>query len=125
MHGGGAGDADAGVGEGAGDHVGVGAPTARRTLILSNTARAGLTGFLKTLAREVAADGVTVNSIQPGSHDTERIRSMRGGAPAPADAVLGHADDFGRIAAFLCSDSARFVNGAAVNVDGGSYLGLQ
>ncbi len=94
-------------------------------LILSNTARAGLTGFLKTLAREVAADGVTVNSIQPGSHDTERIRSMRGGAPAPADAVLGRAEDFGRIAAFLCSDPARFVNGAAVNVDGGSYLGLQ
>ena len=36
------------------------------TLILSNTARAGVTGFLKTLAREVAADGVTANSIQPG-----------------------------------------------------------
>ena len=50
------------------------------TLILSNTARAGVTGFLKTLAREVAADGVTVNSLQPGSHDTERIRSLRGDA---------------------------------------------
>ncbi len=50
------------------------------TLILSNTARAGVTGFLKTLAREVAADGVTANSIQPGSHDTERIRALRGAA---------------------------------------------
>ena len=42
-------------------------------LILSNTARAGLTGFLKTLAREVAADGVTVNSLLPGSHRTDRM----------------------------------------------------
>ena len=48
-------------------------------LILSNTARAGATGFLKTLALEVAADGVTVNSVQPGSHDTERLRSIHGG----------------------------------------------
>ncbi len=45
-------------------------------LILSNTARAGLTGFLKTLAREVAPDGVTVNSLQPGLHDTERLRAL-------------------------------------------------
>ena len=45
-------------------------------LILSNTARAGATGFLKTLAREVAADGVTVNSLQPGMHDTERVRQL-------------------------------------------------
>src|SRR5690349_16784714 len=43
-------------------------------LILSNTARAGATGFLKTLALEVAGDGVTVNSVLPGSHDTDRIR---------------------------------------------------
>ncbi len=45
-------------------------------LILSNTARAGATGFLKTLAREVAGDGVTVNSLQPGIHDTERVRQL-------------------------------------------------
>jgi 3-oxoacyl-[acyl-carrier protein] reductase len=94
-------------------------------LILSNTARAGLTGFLKTLAREVAADGVTVNSIQPGSHDTERIRQMHAGTPSTDVGALGRPDDFGRIAAFLCSDAARFVNGAALNVDGGSYQGLQ
>ena len=47
-------------------------------LILSNTARAGVTGFLKTLAREVAADGVTVNSLQPGLHATERITGLHG-----------------------------------------------
>ena len=95
-------------------------------LILSNTARAGVTGFLKTLAREVAADGVTANSIQPGSHDTERIRSLRGdagGSGAPGRSATR--TDFGRIAAFLCSESAKFITGAAVNVDGGAYQGLQ
>ena len=51
------------------------------TLILSNTARAGLTGFLRTLAREVAGDGVTVNSLLPGLHATERVA---GAARSPA-----------------------------------------
>jgi 3-oxoacyl-[acyl-carrier protein] reductase len=46
------------------------------SLILSNTARAGVTGFLKTLAGEVARDGITVNSLQPGTHDTDRIRQL-------------------------------------------------
>jgi 3-oxoacyl-[acyl-carrier protein] reductase len=95
------------------------------TLILSNTARAGLTGFLKTLAREVAPSGVTVNSIQPGSHDTERIRALRGGAAGVAEGSIGRPEDFGRVAAFLCSDSARFVTGAALHVDGGAFAGLQ
>jgi 3-oxoacyl-[acyl-carrier protein] reductase len=91
-------------------------------LILSNTARAGVTGFLKTLAHEVAADGVTVNSIQPSSHDTERIRALHGGAPTGQR--LGDPDDFGKIAAFLCSEQSKFLTGAAVNVDGGAFLGL-
>jgi 3-oxoacyl-[acyl-carrier protein] reductase len=94
-------------------------------LILSNTARAGATGFLKTLAREVATDGVTVNSLQPGMHDTERVRSL--GAPdvsgIPAGR-LGTPEDFGSIAAFLCSDQAKFVTGAAIPVDGGAHAGL-
>jgi 3-oxoacyl-[acyl-carrier protein] reductase len=99
-------------------------------LILSNTARAGLTGFLKTLALEVAADGVTVNSVQPGSHDTDRIRSVYGGdlsrvaADVPAG-IVGDPDDFGAVVAFLCSEQARFVTGVAVPVDGGAHRGLQ
>jgi 3-oxoacyl-[acyl-carrier protein] reductase len=101
-------------------------------LILSNVARSGLTAFLKTLAREVAGDGVTVNSLQPGYHDTERIQSLYGGdqegiaqlaASVPAG-VLGRPDDFGRIAAFLCSDTASFLTGTAIPVDGGAYTGL-
>jgi 3-oxoacyl-[acyl-carrier protein] reductase len=98
-------------------------------LILSNTARAGATGFLKTLALEVAGDGVTVNSLQPGSHDTDRLRSLYGGdlsgaaASTPVGAV-GRPGDFGAFAAFLCSDHARFVTGAAIPVDGGAYKAL-
>ena len=99
------------------------------TLILSNTARAGLTAFLKTLAREIAADGVTVNSLQPGLHDTDRIRSLsRGDVAALADTVpartLGQPEDFGRIAAFLCSEHARYVTGVGLPVDGGAIAGL-
>jgi 3-oxoacyl-[acyl-carrier protein] reductase len=98
-------------------------------LILSNTARAGVTGFLKTLAREVARDGVTVNSLQPGLHDTERIQSLAGD---PADlaasvptGVIGDPGDFGAIAAFVCSESAKYLTGAAIPVDGGADGGLQ
>jgi 3-oxoacyl-[acyl-carrier protein] reductase len=100
------------------------------TLILSNTARAGATGFLKTVAREVARDGVTVNSVQPGLHATARLVSLYGGDASSAAAgipagVVGQPDDFGAVVAFLCSEQAKFVTGTAVSVDGGSYAGLQ
>ncbi len=95
-------------------------------LILSNTARAGATGFLKTLAREVARDGVTVNSVLPGVHDTERVRSfsrdarledLARGVPAGR---IGTASELGHVVAFLCSEHAAFITGAALPVDGGS-----
>lgn len=98
-------------------------------LILSNTARAGVTGFLKTLALEVASDGVTVNSVQPGLHATDRLLGL-GGSPeqlardVPARRI-GDPDDFGAVCAFLCSEPARFVTGAALPVDGGASRGLQ
>jgi 3-oxoacyl-[acyl-carrier protein] reductase len=101
------------------------------TLILSNTARAGVTGFLKTLALEVARDGVTVNSVQPGLHTTDRVTSLYGGTVPEALAqsipagFLGDPDDFGKAAAFLCSDAAKFITGAHLQVDGGTYMGLQ
>lgn len=99
-------------------------------LILSNTARAGATAFLKTLATEVADRGVTVNSVQPGLHATERLTELYGddlssaarGVPAKK---LGQAGDFGAVVAFLCSEQAQFVTGAALPVDGGAYSGLQ
>ena len=98
-------------------------------LILSNTARAGVTGFLKTLAREVAADGVTVNSLQPGLHLTDRLTELYGDTSSLASSIparfLGDPDDFGRVAAFLCSVHTRFITGVALPLDGGSLRGLQ
>lgn len=91
-------------------------------LILSNTARAGATGFLKTLAREVASDGVTVNSVQPGLHRTDRITHLYG--TSADDLPLGDASDFGAIVAFLCTRQAAFVTGVGLHVDGGSYQAL-
>lgn len=98
-------------------------------LILSNTARAGVTGFLKTVATEVGRHGITVNSLQPGLHATERLiglgtdlEAARAGNPTRS---VGTAEDFGKIAAFLCSDAARFITGTALAVDGGAYGGLQ
>jgi len=98
-------------------------------LILSNTARAGVTGFLKTLAREVAKDGITVNTLQPGTHETDRITQLYGAhlgdvARSIPAGFIGDANDFGKIAAFMCSDAAKFMTGAQLHVDGGAYGGL-
>jgi 3-oxoacyl-[acyl-carrier protein] reductase len=98
-------------------------------LILSNTARAGLTGFLKTMSSEVAPHGVTVNSLQPGLHRTDRLVALYDDVDAVAAGIparrLGDPDDFGRIAAFLCSDAAQFITGSAIPVDGGANQALQ
>jgi 3-oxoacyl-[acyl-carrier protein] reductase len=97
-------------------------------LILSNTARAGATGFLKTLALEVAADGVTVNSVQPGYHATDRLLALNPDLHAIAEAVparaIGQPEDFGAVVTFLCSEQARYLTGAAIPVDGGAYRAL-
>jgi 3-oxoacyl-[acyl-carrier protein] reductase len=99
------------------------------TLMLSNTARAGVTGFLKTLAREIAPFGVTVNSVQPGLHETERMKAVYPDRTVATAAIpvgeFGRAEDFGAVVAFLCSDQARYITGAAVPVDGGASWGLQ
>ena len=98
-------------------------------LILSNTARAGVTGFLKTLAREVAGNGITVNSLQPGLHLTDRLSAIYSDPAALAASVptgiLGDPDDFGRVATFLCSDHCKFITGSAIPLDGGALHGLQ
>ncbi len=99
------------------------------TLMASTTARTGLTGFLKVLATEVAADGVTVSSVQPGVHATDRLASLAPEALASLrvdipGGELGDPADFGRVVAFLCSDSARFITGTSVLVDGGASRGL-
>lgn len=98
-------------------------------LILSNTARAGVTGFLKTVATEAGPHGITVNSMQPGLHATERLVGLGTDVEAAAASVptrsVGRPEDFGKVAAFLCSDAARFITGTALAVDGGAFGGLQ
>lgn len=98
-------------------------------MVNSNAARAGLTGYLKTLAREVIGQGVTVNSILPGSQMTARLESLIGEgmegylANHPAQRA-GRPEDFGRIAAFLCSEPANYLTGVALSVDGGADTSL-
>jgi 3-oxoacyl-[acyl-carrier protein] reductase len=95
--------------------------------VTSGVARAGLTAFLKALSLDLAASGITVNSLQPGPHRTARLQELpdheRLTAGIPAGA-LGCPSDFGQVAAFLCSEQARFITGAALQVDGGLYRGL-
>lgn len=100
-----------------------------QNLILSNSARSGLTSFLKTVSREVAKDGVTVNTVQPGSHATDRIKqlygeSLQGAADGVPAGVIGDPMDFGKVVAFLCGEGAKYVTGVNLQVDGGAYSGL-
>ena len=104
-------------------------------LILSNSIRAGVVGMAKTLAAEVAKDGVTVNCICPGWIQTERVdqlldnraktnrttREAEAGALAAAIPAgrIGRVDEFAAAAAFLMSERASYITGTAINVDGG------
>jgi 3-oxoacyl-[acyl-carrier protein] reductase len=89
------------------------------TLALSNTARTGLWGWAKTAAADLFPEGITLNLVCPGLHATERMRSLGGGGQG-----MGDPADFGRVVAFLCSDPARYVSGAALQVDGAATTGL-
>ena len=100
-------------------------------LALSNAVRPGVVGWLKTLARELGPDGVTVNTIAPGRIDTDRLRAVYGpDGPSPADLEhvparrLGTAAEIAAVVCFLASDRAAYVSGAVVPVDGGLTRGL-
>lgn len=109
-------------------------------LVLSNAVRAMLASWCKTLAAEVAADGVTVNLLLPGQIATDRLASLHAGMAAAqglaADQVtarsvaaipagrLGRPEEFGDIAAFLASPRAAFITGSAIKVDGGQTATL-
>lgn len=107
-------------------------------LALSNAVRLATTGFAKTLAAEVGGRGITVNCLLPGSIATDRLRSLAGAPPGagpehPAYAAMaaevplrrvGSPEEFGAVAAFLCSARASFVNGVNLQVDGGLLRGL-
>ncbi|NVK32600.1 MAG: SDR family oxidoreductase [Gammaproteobacteria bacterium] len=103
---------------------------------LSNSARAGLTGYVAGTARQVAAHGVTINNLLPGIHDTDRATALDGGA-AKAQGITpeqarqqreatiptkryGTAQEFGAACAFLCSQHAGFIVGQNWLLDGGA-----
>jgi 3-oxoacyl-[acyl-carrier protein] reductase len=97
-------------------------------LMLSNSHRSALLAAFKTIARQVAADGVTVNNVLPGRIATERVFSMYGGSREEAEkhaadtipaGRLGTVEEFAAAAAFLCSAQASYVTGTALLVDGG------
>ncbi len=109
-------------------------------LALSNVLRAAIWGWLKTLSGEVAADGVTMNVIAPGSIMTDRIvqnadsRASRAGttreqeidqmaAEIPARRI-GMPSEFGPMAAFLASEQASYITGSMIRVDGGRIRGM-
>ena len=100
-------------------------------LALSNAVRPGVVGWLKTLAREVGPDGITVNTIAPGRIDTDRLRSVYGDSGPPSSDLenvpvrrLGTPAEIAAAAAFLASDRAGYVTGAVIPVDGGLTRGL-
>jgi 3-oxoacyl-[acyl-carrier protein] reductase len=93
-------------------------------LVLSSSHRAGLLAALKTIARQVAPDGVTVNTVLPGVIATDRARAI--GADSPEwlanipSGRLGTVEEFAAAAAFLCSEPAGYITGTTLIVDGGA-----
>ena len=103
---------------------------------LSNSARAGLTGYVAGTSRQVAPHGVTINNMLPGVHDTDRIVSLdtatSQSSGKPVDTVrqermasvpagrYGTAEEFGKMCAFLCSQHAGFIVGQNILLDGGA-----
>jgi 3-oxoacyl-[acyl-carrier protein] reductase len=94
------------------------------TLVLSSSHRAGLLAALKTIARQVAADGVTVNTLLPGVIATDRARELGSDSPERLKQVpagrLGSVEEFAAAAAFMCSERASYITGTALLVDGGA-----
>ena len=94
---------------------------------LSNSHRMAAVGFLKTLASEVAEDGVTVNTVATGRFATERLAGPDwvveadggGGQGAGAGGRLGTPEEYGDLVAFLCSERAGYITGAVIPIDGG------
>ncbi|WP_424939654.1 SDR family oxidoreductase [Aliiroseovarius sp. S253] len=103
---------------------------------LSNTARTGLTGFVAGTARQVAGQGVIINNLLPGLHDTDRAAALDKGATEAQGITMdearaqrmatipagryGSREEFGATCAFMCSQHAGFMIGQNVLLDGGA-----
>ena len=101
-------------------------------LVLSNAERSAALAAWKTIAAQVAADGVTLNTVLPGRILTDRLTRLCGSAEAAEESAraqvpagrTGRVEEIAAVAAFLCSERASYVTGAAVPVDGGLLRGV-
>ena len=99
-------------------------------IALSNAIRPGVTGWLKTLARELGPQGITVNCVAPGRFGTARLEQLYPGGPSDADLAdiplrrWGEPREFGDVVCFLASARARYVTGQTIVVDGGLQQAL-
>jgi 3-oxoacyl-[acyl-carrier protein] reductase len=110
--------------------VNVGSNTTREpnpVLNLSNAHRMAAVGFLKTLANEVAGEGITVNTVATGRFATARLVEL-GGSLEQAEAAarsevpahrLGRPEEYADLVAFLCSERAAYITGTVIPIDGG------
>ncbi len=110
--------------------VNVGSNTTREPnpfLNLSNAHRMAAVGFLKTLASEVASDGITVNTVATGRFATDRLADHSGSLEGAEEAArsevpagrLGTVEEYGDLVAFLCSERAAYLTGTVIPLDGG------
>jgi 3-oxoacyl-[acyl-carrier protein] reductase len=94
---------------------------------LSNVHRLAAIGYFKTLAREVAGDGITLNTVATGKIATDRLAQLSGSLDAAAEMAreqvpagrLGTPEQYGDLVAFLCSERAAYVTGTTIPIDGG------
>lgn len=122
-------------GEGWGRIVNVGSTTTieiNPALNLSNAHRMATVGFFKTLAREVAGDGITVNTVATGRFATDRMAELAGSMELVEEVArdevpagrLGTVEEYGDLAAFLCSERAAYITGTEIPIDGGLMRAL-
>lgn len=109
-------------------------------LIISNTLRAGLTGFAKSISNEMAASGITINTVCPGFTETERLEELarheaevsgksiddiyRGWVENVPAGRLGQPEELAHLISFLASEKAAYINGVTIPVDGGYIKAL-
>ncbi len=97
-------------------------------LVLSSAHRAGLLAALKTISRQVAPDGVTVNTLLPGVIATDRTRELGADSPERVRQIpvgrAGTVEEFAAAATFLCSEPAAYITGTTLLVDGGTSRGV-